>query len=201
MSQDKKEQILAAANECFTKFGYKKTTLDDIGKKVGLNKASLYYYFKSKEEIFTILVLDEFKQFITNLHQDIEEHVECEQKILVYFERKLNYWFQKSILLPQITENEPETLQYMMTSGEELYLKIEQDEQAFLANILKKCIENGQLKDCNSKEISKYMFALSDGIKEKYIGLNKTRVLTSNEHEMIIKDVQTALKIFMNGLK
>lgn len=201
MSQDKKEQILAAASECFTKFGYKKTTLDDIGKKVGLNKASLYYYFKSKEEIFTILVLDEFKQFITKLHQDIEENMKCEQKILVYFEKKLNFWFQKSIILPQITETEPEALQHMMTSGEELYLKIEEDEQTFLANILKKCIENGQIRDCNSKEMSRYMFALSDGIKEKYMGFNKTRPLTLKEHERIIKDVQAALIIFINGLK
>src|SRR4030042_4226412 len=138
--ENKKEQILAAASECFARFGYKKTTLDDIGKKIGLNKASIYYYFKSKEEIFTSIVLGEFQQFISKLHQEIEEGMICEQKILVYFEEKLNFWFQKSMILPQITEIEPEKLQQLMeASGFETFLKIEQGEKSFLANILKNC--------------------------------------------------------------
>ena len=87
MSQNKKEQILSAASECFARFGYKKTTLDDIGKKIGLNKASIYYYFKNKEEIFTNIVLNEFQQFITKLQQNLEEDMGCEQKILIYFEK------------------------------------------------------------------------------------------------------------------
>ena len=42
---DKREQILKAAAECLSQYGYEKTTLSDIGKLVGLNKASLYYYY------------------------------------------------------------------------------------------------------------------------------------------------------------
>ena len=53
----KKQEILKAASECFARFGYEKTTLDDIGKMVGLNKASLYYYYKNKEDIFAEVVL------------------------------------------------------------------------------------------------------------------------------------------------
>jgi len=201
MSQEKKEQILSAASECFAKFGYKKTTLDDIGKKVGLNKASIYYYFKNKEEIFTILVLNEFKQFIAKLHQNFEEEKNCEEKILRYFEEKLHFWFQKSIILPQITETEPETLFHIMASGEELYMKIDRDEQSFIANILRNCIISGQIKDCDVEKMSEFMFALADGVKDKYIGFNKAKQLTQTEHEKIIEDVQKALKIFINGLK
>lgn len=193
--QNKKEQILSAASECFARFGYKKATLDDIGKKIGLNKASIYYYFKSKEEIFTIIVLNEFKQFVIKLHQNIEENMNCEQKILLYFEEKLHFWFQKSIILPQITEIEPEKLQQLMASGLETFFKIEQEEKSFVANILKNCIKNGQIKDCNIEKMSEFMFALVDGVKDKY------KFPTSAENENMIKDVQTALKIFLNGLK
>ena len=54
--QDKKESILKAANICFSKYGYEKTTMDDIGKLAGLNKASLYYYYKNKESIYCEVV-------------------------------------------------------------------------------------------------------------------------------------------------
>ena len=200
--ENKKEQILSAASECFARFGYKKTTLDDIGEKSGLNKASIYYYFESKEEIFTTIVLNEFKQFITKLHQNIEEDMDCEQKILVYFKEKLHYWFQKSMILPQITEIEPEKLQHlMMASGLKTFLKIEQEEKSFVANILKNCIKKGQIKDCNVEKMSAFMFALVDGIKDNCERFTRNKFPTSPEHENMIKDVQTALKIFINGLK
>ena len=44
--QIRKEAILDVAREMFTKVGYEKTTLDKIGKAVGLSKQSLYYYVK-----------------------------------------------------------------------------------------------------------------------------------------------------------
>ena len=45
--EEKKQMILKAAAECFSKNGYDKTTLDEIGHKVSLNKATLYYYYSS----------------------------------------------------------------------------------------------------------------------------------------------------------
>jgi len=53
---DKKQQILEAASECFSTFGYEKTTMSDIGKQVGLNKASLYYHYKDKLALFEAMV-------------------------------------------------------------------------------------------------------------------------------------------------
>ena len=52
MDQEKKrDEILEAACELFARFGFKKTTLEDIGDEVRLGKASLYYYFRSKDEL------------------------------------------------------------------------------------------------------------------------------------------------------
>jgi len=45
-----RENILKIAREIFSKYGYKKTTLDDIANAVRKGKSSLYYYFKSKED-------------------------------------------------------------------------------------------------------------------------------------------------------
>ncbi|UYP45571.1 hypothetical protein NEF87_001856 [Candidatus Lokiarchaeum ossiferum] len=201
MPQNKKEQILIAAGECFAKFGYKKTTLGDIGKIVGFDKTSIYHYFKSKEEIFTTLVLNEFQEFITKLHEKIEEDMVCEKKILVYFEEKLNFWMKKAILLPQITEIEPEKLQHLMSSGLATFYKIEQDERLFVANLLKGCIQKNQIQECDVEKMSDFMFVLADGIKENYMGMDKNKSISSKEYENVLKDVRTGLEIFLRGLK
>ena len=45
------QDILDAATELFAANGYTGTSTRDIGERVGLDKTSLYYYFRSKEEI------------------------------------------------------------------------------------------------------------------------------------------------------
>ncbi|HIE30743.1 TPA: TetR/AcrR family transcriptional regulator, partial [Candidatus Poribacteria bacterium] len=61
--EDKKEFIIEASRELFARFGLKKTTMDEIAKKCGMSKATLYYYFKSKEDIFRAVIDKEFNIF------------------------------------------------------------------------------------------------------------------------------------------
>ena len=199
MSSEKKELILSAARECFTKFGYKKTTLEDIGKKMGLNKASLYHYFKSKEDIFTTILLNEYQQFYTKLHENIKQNMDCEQKILIYFKQKLQY-FQKSTILQQITEINPEVLQHIISSGKQIIQEIDQKEKEFLENILKQCIQKGQIKECNVEKVSVFLIGLVNGIKHSY-EWDLNNLPSAADFDQIIQDVQSALKIFLQGLK
>ncbi len=50
-----RERIIQAAIESFTQTGYDKTKMDDIAKRLGLSKGTIYLYFKSKEELFVAL--------------------------------------------------------------------------------------------------------------------------------------------------
>jgi len=52
----RKEQILKGALKVFKKQGIEKSTMDEIAKQSDFGKASLYYYFSSKEEIFVELL-------------------------------------------------------------------------------------------------------------------------------------------------
>lgn len=54
-----KRRIIDAAYGIFYKKGYHNSTMDDIAGEVGVSKASLYSYFKSKEEILQV-VTDEY---------------------------------------------------------------------------------------------------------------------------------------------
>ena len=48
----KQEAILQAAGEQFNRYGYRKTSMDDIARRMGVSRASLYSYFENKDEIF-----------------------------------------------------------------------------------------------------------------------------------------------------
>jgi len=52
------EGILSAAKRVFSRKGYEATTMEDIAAEAGFGKASLYFYFKGKEEVFLSLIKD-----------------------------------------------------------------------------------------------------------------------------------------------
>ena len=48
----KRDAILVASNHQFRTYGFRKTSMDDIAKHLGISRASLYSYFTDKDDIF-----------------------------------------------------------------------------------------------------------------------------------------------------
>ncbi len=53
ISQKRRAQLMEAAVEIFAQKGYANTRMDEIAKRVGIGKSTVYEYFSSKEELFT----------------------------------------------------------------------------------------------------------------------------------------------------
>lgn len=51
MDAEKKDQILAAATELFNHFGYKKTSIEDVARKAGVAKGTVYLAISSKSDL------------------------------------------------------------------------------------------------------------------------------------------------------
>lgn len=54
---ERRNEILDAAESLFTAKGYSATTIQDILQKVGIAKGTFYYYFQSKEEVMDAIVM------------------------------------------------------------------------------------------------------------------------------------------------
>ena len=61
------EKIMQAAKKLFTQKGFAATRTRDIAKEAGINLALLNYYFRSKEKLFDIVMIDNFRQFIKGI--------------------------------------------------------------------------------------------------------------------------------------
>src|SRR5580698_8332065 len=68
MEADKiKESIKRAAQELFRKFGYHKTSVNEIAKRAKIAKATIYKYFESKEDVLHSLLMDYIKVSVDEL--------------------------------------------------------------------------------------------------------------------------------------
>lgn len=84
-----REAILQIAQEIFSKYGYKKTTLDDIANAVRKGKSSLYYYFNSKEDLFQAVIVKEVDMLKQALEKVVFRSMDPEEKLREYILTKL----------------------------------------------------------------------------------------------------------------
>ena len=63
------DRLLNAALELIQRWGYKKTTMDDIAKQAGVAKKTVYLHWKSREALFETLLLREWLSAIEELRQ------------------------------------------------------------------------------------------------------------------------------------
>jgi AcrR family transcriptional regulator len=84
-----RENILKIAREIFSKYGFKKTTLDDIANAVRKGKSSLYYYFESKEDLFQAVIMKEVDILAHELEIVINRNTDPIDKLRDYILTKL----------------------------------------------------------------------------------------------------------------
>lgn len=102
VTHDIRDQIVVAATEHFSHYGYEKTTVSDLAKAIGFSKAYVYKFFESKQAIGEMIcanclakIEEEIQQAIEGVEQPAERlrklfkaSVEASQR-LFFQDRKL----------------------------------------------------------------------------------------------------------------
>lgn len=84
----KRQQILEAALTAFSRYGFRRTTMNDIAQNTGMSRAALYLQFKNKEEIFRSLAVTLHEKAMADARQAIELESPLAIRLLTAFRRK-----------------------------------------------------------------------------------------------------------------
>src|SRR4030042_2245859 len=94
-----RSKVIITAGHIFSRYGFKKTTMDEIARELKMGKSSIYYYFESKEEIFEAVVLNEaniLRNELTTSIKSVESPVEKMRNYVFVrmksFEKLSNYY-------------------------------------------------------------------------------------------------------------
>lgn len=91
-----KDEILNGARDLFERFGFKKTTMEDIARQVGKSKSALYYYYKTKEEIFEAVILRDIEASQTLVAEAVKKEESATSRFRVLFTTLLEDVKQKA---------------------------------------------------------------------------------------------------------
>ena len=90
VSQERRNQILDAAMEIFSKVGFYKARMSDIAESSGLSKGSLYWYFESKNDLILQLLARVFEPELQDMRLLLDDPRPTPERLLLVAERAAN---------------------------------------------------------------------------------------------------------------
>ncbi len=197
--QNKQEEILKAASTCFAQYGFAKTTMDDIGKMVGLNKASLYYYYKNKEAIFCEIITREREKFLCSLTEKIDAIDTWHEKIQVYILERQRY-SQKTINLHKLSTKTSEQLQFQPIFRK-LLKRFTISETKIIRRILDQALEKKQICPVDTHKAASAILLVANGIKQQQMLLqNHTMTLAQFDFDQLEDETRFTISLILKGL-
>ena len=177
----RKKNIINGALKVFNQLGIEKTTMDEIAVESGFGKATLYYYFHSKDEVFIAIMEEGWKKLWEGIESKIVEDKSPKRKFIGIVKKmgeivtadKVLYGFL--FTAPNfIQDTEKHTWK---TYQERLY--------AMLQSIIEEGIKRKEFVD------------LSPGLLMKAVGGLFHQLLISNDETMKEEDFEMMLRNFL----
>lgn len=94
MRQDKTSLIFQAAIDIFSERGFDKATMDDIAARANVAKGTIYYHFKSKEELFLFLVEEGIDLLQESVNELIQSEMSGRQKLDTAIRQQIRFFAQ-----------------------------------------------------------------------------------------------------------
>jgi AcrR family transcriptional regulator len=101
---DKRAAILDAALRLFGRYGYKRTSIEDIAAEADIAKGSVYLSFTSKEEIFRALCEDIVKKIEAEAQRARDSGAPLADRILAILAAKFGFYFETVRSSPHAAE-------------------------------------------------------------------------------------------------
>lgn len=175
---DTKQKILTCALDLFASRGYAGTSMNDIIQKVGISKGSVYWHFKSKEDIFVQVIADSYDQWLSLVNQELADISDPIEKI-----RKYSELFITTVDLP-VWRISPETYWNEFDSRNRIILDtLFSEDDLLLLDFFQEAIDKDMLKFKDSKDaamLTWIFIANLEGMFEKIILSYKSAQLSAS---------------------
>ncbi|MBK7336511.1 MAG: TetR/AcrR family transcriptional regulator [Saprospirales bacterium] len=89
---DTEGRVLEAAKRVFIRKGYAGARMQEIADEAGINKGLLHYYFKSKDNLFSAIFEQAFREMVPRQNELFESDLPLFIKLEQFVERYLDFF-------------------------------------------------------------------------------------------------------------
>lgn len=189
--------ILKAAQKRFGMYGLEKTTMSEIAKDVGISKASLYYYFPDKENLYKEVVEMEQASFFELVDKNLQEAIDPEMMLKNFMAIRLNY-FRTFFNLSRLRLEEFKHMKPMLEDTLNVFRKREVEA---LEIIIKKGIDIGVFFSQNANEISSLFLEMVRGVRSLVFHNKDLMYVEQEDYDILVRKMNDITDMFIKSLK
>lgn len=146
----KKENVIDAARKLFSKYGYRKVSMDEIAKEANVSKKTIYTYFKDKNDLIRYFLVAEIDEMNKLADEIDKKNIPFEDKIHELIMVQLDYRNNSKLLKALLQEVEQGKLVIDEESENILNTTIQNE----LKIRLDKAIKEGYIKACDTEIVA-----------------------------------------------
>jgi len=158
---DVKETIIRVAQETFAKFGFRKTSMNEIAEAARKAKSSMYHYFKSKEEIFKIIIEREFETAKQEIKTEVSKMNLPQDKLKTYVIIRMRIFHRLTNLYSAIEDVYLENYRFI----EKMRETLDKEEEERIKEILDEGVEKGIFSILDADSLASVFLIALKGIE------------------------------------
>lgn len=158
IAQDKRMiEVYEAALKVFSKFGYKKSTVEDIANELGLTKGAIYQYVKNKKTLYEKAVehgMYKWQEKTLNSVKDVDDIV-LKLKLLC---KNAFFYLAKDKKLRSIIVHDPSV--FPISFKKDPYKDINDSSMNYLKGVLDEGVKINRFRDIDTGITTKLLFSI-----------------------------------------
>ena len=193
----RRREIITAARKVFSTKGFNAATMEEIALEAQLSPGALYLYFKSKEDLHTLLSIEILKHLANKIREVDNKNFSVETKIEKFCEVFIEiYDCDSNILINLFHLQSGETLQNLSTEVLQCLNENSILAHGAVTDVMKKGTEQEIFIDEHPAALADILWATYAGV---VLWVNSKRLL-NNQKDFIKPTLKTAFKIINRGI-
>lgn len=160
-AEQRRDEILRAAETCFTERGYHGTTVDDIAERCGLSKGAIYWHFPGKRELFLAL-FDQYREMLVEVRRSAAATASAPDGLRSILRHAI-FGLTDVVSLVELV------LEYMAHASrdEELRARFRlmyEDLEAIAVEQVERGVKDGAFRDVDPETVARVLTSFADGL-------------------------------------
>lgn len=196
LSKEKQTLILNAAQKRFAVYGLGKVTMDEIAADIGMGKASLYYYFPTKDHLFRSVIAREQMEFMERLQAVLRLDISAGEKLRRYTEQRLTYI--KTLLNLQFLSFDS----YFSPKPliRDLFESFAAEEQKRLTEVIREGKRTGEFEVKSPEITATLLLHILQGLRLRMLKATQFSKVSDAESDTLAKETRLAVNVFLHGI-
>lgn len=198
MAQDQKQEaIIEAAIKRFAHFGVAKTTMTEIATDLSLSKASLYYYFPDKLNLYAAVFSTITSAGADELDAKLAQEPDPFKAISYFLERRTEFIIKYHNILVYLQTFSPSNIPAEL---QPVFTQLRKQELERLTLIIDKGVKSGLFPIEDARKTAELFFDFLEGFRSLILHYSPHFFPDQKQFQSLLKKELEFASIFFNGL-